>query len=138
MADQVFHNDAVNPEWGLLDENAKAYPAYYALWMWNSFLPPGSVRVPATVSSGSVVAVAVNSPTAHNLLLVNTTESEVTVKVAIRGFPVLRSARIRIKDSIDDPQVGVRFEDLPKSPFQTIELKPYAVAVVQFIEPPKR
>ena len=135
VADQVFHNDAANPEWGLLDENSKAYPAYYALWMWNSFIPPGSVRVQAAVSSTAIAAVAANTPTAHNLLLVNTTENDVTARIGIRGFPVLRAARIRV---LDDPQTGVRFEDLPKSPFQTITLKPYAVAALQFIEPPKR
>ncbi|HVF10665.1 MAG TPA: hypothetical protein VNA16_07675, partial [Abditibacteriaceae bacterium] len=35
VADQIFHNDAINPEWGLLDEDARAYPAYYVLWLWN-------------------------------------------------------------------------------------------------------
>ncbi|HEX8834028.1 MAG TPA: hypothetical protein VF719_07490, partial [Abditibacteriaceae bacterium] len=134
LADQIFHNDAANPEWGLLDENARAYPAYYALWMWNTFFPVGSERVQATASHSSVTVVAVNTPTAHNVLLANTTSADLPVRVGIRGFPVLRAARLRI---FEDPQQGVRFEDLPKSPFQNLVLKPYAVAVLQFIEPPK-
>lgn len=134
LADQVFHNDAVNPDWGLLDENARAYPAYYAMWMWNTYFPSGSERVQAVSANPQVVAFAVNSPTAHNVLIANTTDAEVTVKVGIRGFPVLRAARLRI---LEDPQKGVRFEDLPKSPYQTITLSRYAMAVLQFTEPPK-
>jgi len=140
LADQVFHNDGANPEWGLLDEGARAYPAYYALWLWNSFLPPGSERALATTATTGLAAFAVNTPTAHNLLLVNTTDAETTAQITIRGFPVLREARIRVFDDPNpsDPNQVVRFEQLPKSPFQTIKLKPYAVAVLQFIEPPKK
>lgn len=142
LADQIFHNDSTNPEWGLLilGEKARAYPAYYALWLWNTYLPPGSERVQATTGSTSLAAFAVNTPTAHNLLLVNTTPEDTTAQITIRGFPVLREARIRVFDDPDptDPLQVVRFEQLPKSPFQTIKLKPYAVAVLQFIEPPKR
>jgi tRNA U34 5-methylaminomethyl-2-thiouridine-forming methyltransferase MnmC len=68
------------------------------------------------------------------LLLANNTNSTQTAQISIRGFPVLRQARIRV---FDDPLQSVRFDALPKSPFQTIQLAPYAVAVVQFIEPPK-
>ena len=135
LADQIFHNDAVNAEWGLLDSGARAYPAYYSLWLWNTFFPPGSARVVASSSSESLFVAAANTPTAHNLLLVNNSSAPQTAQVGIRGFPVLREARIRV---FDDPQKTVRFGALPKSPFQTIELAPFAVAVVQFIEPPKR
>ena len=134
VSDQVFHNDATNPEWGLLDAKAQAYPAYYALWMWNSFIPPGSQRVEARVARPDIAAIAANTPTAHNLLLANTTNRAQTVRVGIRGFPVLRAARIRL---LEDPVEGVRFKDLAKSPYQTVTLKPYAVAVLQFIEPPR-
>lgn len=135
LADQIFHNDAVNPEWGLLDGSAFAYPAYRALWLWNTFFPYGSARVAVTSGNNAIYVSAANTATAHNMLLINTTNVAQTAKISIRGFPVLREARLRI---MDDPLQNVRFEKLPKSPFQTIELAPYAVAVVQFIEPPKR
>ncbi len=135
LADQIFTSDASSPEQGLLDASAKAYPAYYASWMWNNFFPSGSARVNATTSSSSVFAVAANTKTAHNVWLINTTNAPQNVQLGIRGFPVLRSARLRI---FDDPRQSVRFQDLPKSPFQTVALAPYAVAVVQFIEPPKK
>jgi hypothetical protein len=135
VADQIFHSDAVNPEWGLLDEDARAYPAYYVLWLWNAYFPAGSTRVETQVSRSNILAVAANTTTAHNLMLVNRSGSEVTVQVSIRGFPVLRQARMRI---FDDPLQVVRMVNLPKSPYQTVTLKPYAVAVVQFIEPPRR
>ena len=134
LADQIFHADAVNPESGLLDASAQAYPTYYSLWLWNTFFPPGSARVVATSSNSSVFVAAANTATAHNLLLVNNSSATQTAQIAIRGFPVLRQARLRV---FDDPLQSVRFEALPKSPFQTIKLAPYAVAVVQFIEPPK-
>ena len=69
-----------------------------------------------------------------DVLLVNTSNQPQTAQIGIRGFPVLREARLRL---FDDPQQSVRFTTLPKSPFQTVKLAPYAVAIVQFIEPPK-
>lgn len=134
LADQIFHSDAVNAPGGLLDGAAKAYPAYYGTWLWNTFFPSGSARVAATSSGEAIFTTAANTATAHNVLLVNTTAKEQTAQISIRGFPVLRQARLRI---FDDPRSSVKFADLPKSPFQTIQLAPYAVAVVQFIEPPK-
>ncbi len=137
LSDQIFFNDATNPEWGLLNERASAYPAYYALWMWNTFFPPGSQRVQATTTSTDIDVFACNTPTAHNVLMTNMTPQNVTTHLTIRGFPVLRAARMRsIQDPLD-PRTGVRFQDLPKSPFQTITLAPYSIAVLQFIEPPK-
>ena len=134
LADQIFTSDASTPEQGLLDSGSKAYPAYYASWMWNNFFPSGSTRVSAISSGETVFAVAANTPTAHNVWLINTTNAPQTAQLGIRGFPVLRQARLRI---FDDARQTVRFENLPKSPFQTVRLAPYAVAVVQFIEPPK-
>jgi hypothetical protein len=134
VADQVFHNESSTPEWGLLDEAGRAYPAYYAMWLWNTFVPPGSTRVRADTSNGDIAATALNTATAHNLLLVNNTPEDRTAQIGIRGFPVLRQARIRI---YDDPRAQPRLLNLPKSPYQTIELKPYATAIVQFIEPPR-
>jgi hypothetical protein len=134
LADQVFHNDASTPGWGLLDENVRAYPAYYTMWLWNTYAPPGSVRAATTVSGGDVYALGFNTSTAHNLLLVNTQPEERTAKIAIRGFPILRQARMRL---YDDPRTQPALVNLPKSAYQTIRLKPYATAIVQFIEPPK-
>ncbi len=135
LADQIFTSDATVPEQGLLDASSKAYPAYYATWMWNNFFPSGSARVTPTTSSPAIFAAAANTPTAHNVLLVNTTSAPQNVQLGIRGFPVLRSARMRL---FDDPRESVKFQDLPKSPFQTVRLAPFAIAVVQFIEPPKK
>lgn len=134
VADQVFHNESSTPEWGLLDDAGRAYPAYYAMWLWNSFVPTGATRVRVETSSADISAVALNTATAHNLLLVNNTSEDRTAQIGIRGFPVLRQARIRI---YDDPSALPRSLELPKSPYQTILLRPYATAIVQFIEPPK-
>lgn len=135
VADQIFHNNASVPEWGLLDKGVRAYPTYYAMWLWNTFVPSGSVRVHTEVSgSKGIAALGLNTATAHNLLLINTTAEKRTAQIGIRGFPVLRQARIRI---YDNPRSLPRALELPKSPYQTIELQPYATAMVQFIEPPK-
>jgi hypothetical protein len=140
LADQVFHNDATNPEWGLLDQRAWAYPPYYVLWMWNKFLPPGSTRVLATARRGNaatndVVVVAANTAASHNVFLANTRDRNTTVTLSIRGFPILRAATLHI---LDEPRVIRQSVALPKSPVQTLVLRPYAVAVVQFTEPPRR
>jgi hypothetical protein len=133
LSDQIFHNDAVNAEWGLLDNSSvpRAYPAYYAMFLWNTYFPPASTRVTASSTNASVVAVAANTATAHNLLLVNLSNSAQTAQVGIRGFPVLREVRLRAQGE-RNPQ------KLPTSPFQTVTLPPYGSAVVQFIEPPKK
>jgi len=134
LADQIFHNDATNPQWGLLDAKVRAFPSYYSMWLWNTFVPSGSQRVATEVRGDGITAMGVNSPTAHNLVLANTTGSMQTAKIAIRGFPVLRKARIWL---YDNPEKQPYMLDLPNSPYQTVKLAPYGVAVVQFIEPPK-
>jgi len=134
VADQVFHSNGSTPEWGLLDDASRAYPAYYAMWLWNTFVPAGSTRVKTEVSNGDILTLASNTATAHNLLLINTTAEDKTAQIGIRGFPVLREARIRL---YDDARLQPTLAALPKSPYQTIKLAPYAVAIVQFIEPPK-
>jgi len=135
VADQVFHSNGSIPEWGLLDDASRAYPAYYAMWLWNTFVPSGSTRVKTEVSNGDILTLATNTKTAHNLLLINTTAEDKTAQIGIRGFPVLREARIRL---YDDARSQPALTALPKSPYQTIKLAPYAVAIVQFIEPPKK
>lgn len=135
VADQVFHSNGSTPEWGLLDEASRAYPAYYAMWLWNTFVPSGSTRVRTDASDSDILSLAANTATAHNLLLINTTGEDKTAQIGIRGFPVLREARIRL---YEDARAQPALTALPKSPYQTIKLAPYAVAIVQFIEPPKK
>ena len=136
LADQIFHNDATNPEWGLLlvESKAQAFPAYYSMYLWNTYFAGGTQRVVADSANDAVYAAATNTKTAHNLLLVNTTALPQVAQVGIRGFPTLRQVRIH---TTDDPSKGIRTARLPNSPFQTLRLLPYSVNVVQFIEPPK-
>ena len=142
VADAVFHNDATNAGWGLLNPQARAYPAYYAMWMWNTYAPRGSNRVLVSAPASGVTAFAVNAPVVagqprlHNVLLANTRNANTTVRVSIRGFAVLRAVQMQV---LDDAETGVRTDvALPKSAFQTVTLKPYSIAVMQFIEPPKK
>ncbi|MEO6908568.1 MAG: carbohydrate binding domain-containing protein [Abditibacteriaceae bacterium] len=135
LADQIFHNDATNPQWGLLDAQVRAFPSYYAMWLWNTFVPPGSERVATEVKGDGITAMGVNSPTSHNLVLANGTDHAQTARIAIRGFPVLHKVRIWM---YDNPQKQPYLLTLPNSPYQTIQMAPYAVAVVQFIEPTKK
>jgi len=135
LADQIFHNDATNPQWGLLDAQVRAYPSYYAMWMWNTFVPPGSQRVATDVKGDGITAMGVNTTTSHNLVLANVTNQAQTAKISIRGFAVMRKARIWM---YDNPQKQPYLLELPNNPNQTIQMAPYAVAVMQFIEPPKK
>ncbi len=130
LADQIFHSDAVNAEWGFLDTSARAYPAFYAAYHWNTYFPSGSARVRADSANAAVSVAACNTATAHNLMLINTTGVEQSAQISIRGFPVLRTARLRFLGEVDS-------KVLPTSPFQNIKLPAYGVAVIQFIEPPK-
>lgn len=136
LADQIFHNDATNPEWGLLlvEQKAQAFPSYYAMYLWNTYFAGGTQRVVADSANDAIYAAATNTKTAHNLLLVNTTALPQVAQVGIRGFPTLRQVRIHTND---DSSKGIRTAILPNSPFQTLKLPAYSVNVVQFIEPPK-
>lgn len=146
VADQVFHNDGANSAWGLLDganSAPRGYPAFYALYLWNNFVPASSDRVRTDVSNPAITAIGLNPPLdkaqpLHTVLLANTTETEQTVKVSIRGFPVLRETRVRVFDDLAAARDLSTYQVLPKSPFQTLTLKPYAVVVMQFVEPPKK
>ena len=145
-ADQIFHNDGANAAWGLLDgANAapRGYPAFYALYLWNNFVPTGSERVKADVSNSAIEAIALNAPPLkeqplHSILLTNTTQTEQTVKVSIRGFPVLREVRTRVFDDLATARSLTTYQVLAKSPFQTMTMKPFSVILLQFIEPPKK
>jgi hypothetical protein len=141
VADQVFFNDAANPEWGLVNEGGRAFQPYYALYLWNIFFPPGSERVSVKVTgAGGARGLQIggaNTPTAHNAIFVNTSDETRRVRLTIRGFLKLSQARIRILQDPLDPKQGIAFSELPKSPFQNFELPPYSTAVLQFIEPPK-
>ena len=136
LADQIFHNDATNPEWGLLlvDSKAQAFPAYYSMYLWNTYFAGGTQRVVAESANDAIYAAATNTKTAHNLLLVNTTALPQVAQVGIRGFPKLRQVRIHTTENSG----SIRTTGLPNSPFQTLKLAPYSVNVVQFIEPPKK
>ena len=136
LADQIFHNDSTNPEWGLLlvQNKAQAFPAYYSMYLWNTYFAGGTQRVVADSKNDAIYAAATNTKTAHNLLLVNTTALPQVAQIGIRGFPTLRQVRMHTND---DPALGIRTMPLPNSPFQTLKLQPYSVNVVQFIEPPK-
>jgi hypothetical protein len=134
VADQIFFSDSVNPEWGLLDANAHAYPAYYAAWLWNTYFSDAQ-RVASSSDNAQVYVAACNTATAHNMMLINDSDEEQVARIAIRGFPVLHEARLRL---FDDPTKSVSFATLPKSPYQTVTIAPHAVAVLQFIEPPKK
>ena len=150
FADAVVHSDAANPESGFVNENGEAFPAYYALWMWNSYFASGSARVPVSapapllaIASNGVKFTGVTGKMGrpHNVLLINTSNAPVSVKLSVRGFPVLRAVHLRVlEDTLvaGNPRVGVRLGELPKSPTQNVALRPYGIAVVQFVEAPKK
>ena len=146
VSDQIFHNDGANAAWGLLDGASAAprgYPAFYALYLWNNFVPPGSERVKAVISNPAIEAIALNAPPINNqpvhaILLTNTTENEQTVKISIRGFPVLREVRTRVFDDLATARGLTTYQVLAKSPFQSVTMKPFSVVLLQFIEPPKK
>ena len=150
LTDQVFHNDATDAQWGLLSEQNLAFPAFHAMWLWNNYAPRGADFVGVTPSvasntSSNVSVFATNArlpgaragdlPT-HNVLLANTRGENTTVKISIRGFAKMKSVTLRV---LDDVKIGIRQPiELTKSATQTITLKPYAIAVVQWTEPAKR
>ncbi len=127
--------NAAHESWGLMDEKGRAYPAYYALWMYSKFFPAGSAVVSAQSDNTNALALAVNTPTAHNVMLVNLSDKPVNCRVTAKGVGTLRQVRGRFLEANGR---GVRFEEhLPLTTTQEASLPAYAAAVVQFIEPPK-
>lgn len=141
LTDQVWFNDATGAQWGLLNEDNLAYPAFHALWMWNNYAPRGSSFVGITRSDANALAFATNARMAsskpndapsHNVLLANVRGENTTLRLNIAGLPKLGAVSIRV---LDDAKIGMRTPlELPRSATQIITLKPYAIAVVQFGE----
>lgn len=132
---QVMVFNAAHESWGLLDEKGRAYPAYYALWMYSKFFPPGSAVVSTQSDNTNVLSLAVNTPTAHNVMLANLSDRPMNCRITAKGVGALRQVRGRFLEANGR---GVRFEEhLPLLPTQDVPLPAYGVAVVQFIEPPK-
>jgi hypothetical protein len=127
--------NAGHESWGMLDTQGRAYPAYYALWLYSKFFPAGSALVSAQSDNSNVLTLSVNTATAHNLMLVNLSDKPAACRVTAKGLATLRQVRGRFLES--DGR-GIRFEEtMPISLTQDVPLSAYAVAVVQFIEPPK-
>jgi hypothetical protein len=131
----VIASNAGHETWGLLDDKGRAYPAYYALWLYSKFFPAGSSLVSAQSDSSSVLSFAVNTLTAHNVMLVNLSDKPATCRLTAKGFTTLRQVRGRFLEPMGR---GIRFEEnMPPNATHDVALPAYGVAVVQFIEPPK-
>ena len=141
LTDQVWFNDATNAQWGLLNEDNLAYPAFHALWMWNNYAPRGSSFVGISRSNANALVFATNARMAgskatdapsHNVLLANVRGENTTLRLNIVGVKKLGAVSIRV---LDNAKIGMRPPvELPRSATQSITLKPYAIAVVQFGE----
>jgi hypothetical protein len=109
--------------------------------MWNNYAPRGSSFVGISRSNANALVFATNARMAgskatdapsHNVLLANLRGENTTLRVNIAGVKKIGAVSIRV---LDNAKIGMRPPvELPSSTTQSITLKPYAIAVMQFGE----
>jgi hypothetical protein len=129
--DLVCVYDLTEDTWGFLDAQGRAFPAFYATWIFSTYAPPGSRVCKTESSSPGVMALAVKTKTAHNLILVNTTPGPLTVSVAVNG--IARPISMVRTRGVQDTN-GLKASYLDRTTTQQIAMNGFAVEMVQFVE----
>jgi len=128
--DEVLLAGVGNASWGVLGPEGKRLPGYWASYIFNSYVPLKSRICSAVSQDPDLVAFAVRTGTAGNVVLVNTSPLNLQVKLSVEGLGDLDFVRGR---RLDLTGPDLQFEGRPTRPTQTVWAKGYSVNVVQFI-----
>jgi len=129
--DAVFPYELTSPSWGLLNNEGRAYPAYYSLWMFATYCPRGAAIYPGESDHQNLAALCCKTPTASNVLLINEGEQSLICSVAVSGLKSLRKVRLHL---LEDRTPGIQYNELPAKAEQRVTLRRYSLCVLQFIE----
>ncbi len=125
----LVHYKLAGDGWGLLDDSGEPQPTYWSIWACNTYFPTGSTLVTSATNFAPLLILGGKTPTANNVLLVNTSPSAVDVLLEAVGLERTRVVRVRVLQGRDNPS----YTELPPSPFIRVRLPVYGVGVVQFI-----
>lgn len=128
--DEVLLAGVGNASWGVLDPAGNRLPGYWASYVFNSYVPLKSRICRAVSHDPDLVAFAVRTNTAGNVVLINTSPLNRQVEVSVEGLGALDFVRGR---RLDLTTPHLQFEGRPTRPSQTVWAKGYSVNVVQFI-----
>ncbi len=128
-AENLVHYKLVGDGWGLLDDDGKPQPSYWAIWACNTYFPPGTRLTAAATNYAPLLILSGKTPTANNVLLVNTAPNAVEVQLESIGMATMRMVRVRLLQDRDPPS----YTEMAPTALVRLRLLPYGVGVVQFI-----
>jgi hypothetical protein len=133
--DEVLQFKLCGDGWGLIDDDLLPTPAYWAVWMFNTFSPKGASVCKLTVEGSGISCIAVRTATSLNVLLANldSTLKQVEVKVSNRFAPQITMVRLRrimpTGKSVSQPT----YELFSPEPRIATLLPGYGIGVLQFV-----
>ena len=134
--DHLLQSQLIGNGWGLVDNNGKIAPAYWAVWFYNNFFPKGTVVCRVSSSSDNITVLAGRTEVGGKLLLVNTTGVVLTayVESTLREpLALVRALQISPRDTsltlMAENPVPLKLVAAPVCP---LDLPPYSITVVEF------
>lgn len=128
-SETLVHYKLVGDGWGLLDESGAPQPIYWAVWACNTYFPTGSTLVTAATNFAPLLILAGKTPTANNVLLVNTSANSTEISLEAIGLEKVRTIRVRILRGKETPS----YTEMPANSLIKVRLTAYGVGIVQFV-----
>lgn len=127
--ENLVHYKLVGDGWGLLDDNGEPQTTYWSVWLCNNYLPVGTTLVASATNFAPLLILAGKTPTANNVLLVNTSESSVEIFLEAIGLEKVKTVRIR---TLRDKKMPSYAEANPAT-LVKIQLPACGIGLVQFV-----
>ncbi|MCS7263624.1 MAG: hypothetical protein NZ805_02185 [Armatimonadetes bacterium] len=125
----LVHYKLAGDGWGLIDQFGEPQPIYWAVWICNTYFPTGTNLVTAATNLAPLLILAGKTPTANNVLLVNTSANNADVSLEAIGLEKVRTVRVRILRGKETPS----YAEMPPNSIVKVRLPAYGVGVVQFV-----
>ncbi len=125
----LVHYKLAGDGWGLLDDSGTPQPIYWSVWACNTYFPTGTTLVTSATNFAPLLILGGKTPTANNVLLVNTSPNVADVHLEAVGLERVRTVRVRVLQGRDTPS----YTELPPSSFVKVRIPAYGVGVVQFV-----
>ncbi len=127
--ESLVHYKLAGDGWGLLDDAGQPQPTYWAVWACNTYFPTGTTLVTAATNFAPLLILAGKTPTANNVLLVNTSPNALSVELEAIGISQGRHIRIRVLQGREPPS----YTEQPLTSLVRVALPAYGIGIVQFV-----
>lgn len=125
----LVHYKLAGDGWGLVDDSGTPQPTYWSIWACNTYFPTGATLVTSATNFAPLLILAGKTPTANNVLLVNTSPNVADVTLEAVGVERMRTVRVRVLQGRDTPS----YTELPPNPLVKVRIPAYGVGIVQFV-----